>query len=514
MKKQKILVVDDERDVITGFRRVFDKDNVDIISAYSGHEAIQILKDQTPDLVVMDLRMPGLDGLATLKQLREINPKLLVILMTAFSTSANVIEAMKNGAYDYLVKPFSVTKLREVIFEALKLSEDMKTAVNYEPRLGEEEMGDLIIGKSEAMQGVYKMIGQVATSNATVLITGESGTGKELAARAVFSHSERSRKPFVAVNCAAIPESLLESELFGHEKGAFTSAASRRIGKFEMANEGTLFLDEIGDMSLATQTKILRVLQSGEFERIGGSETIRVDVRIIAATNRNLEQMMEEGKFRPDLFYRLNVVRLELPALRDRREDIPLLIEHFLHRELSGREDRKLNISASAMDKLTVYSWPGNVRELENTIRNAVLTAKSDTILASDIRLKEDSKESLPRPGTRTELSSPPALDNTSDGLFKEEDPETQAENQKLGDLEHLLGPIFDHLMDARERGHEFSFFDIVERTFMILALRHTRGNQMRAARILGITRSTLRKRMERYEINLDNILKGRPKSR
>lgn len=499
--RQTILVVDDERDVITGFRRVFEKDSLTIDAAYSGEEALQAIRNRRPDVVMMDLRMQGMDGLQTLKRIQQLDPKLLVILMTAFSTSANVIEAMKYGAYDYLTKPFSVDKLREVVFEALKAAQDMRSAVNYEPRLGEEDFGELIIGKSEAMQGVYKTIGQVAVSNATVLITGESGTGKELVARAIFSHSERSEKPFIAVNCAAIPESLLESELFGHERGAFTSATARRIGKFEMANEGTLFLDEIGDMSLATQTKILRVLQSGEFERIGGTDTVRVNVRILAATNRNLEAMMENGEFRPDLYYRLNVVRIELPSLRERRSDIPLLIEYFLHKQLKDRRDKQLHLSAAAMDKMASYSWPGNVRELENTIRNAVLTAKSDTILASDIRLKEDSAEA------RRVSPKPEAQRGTpADGLFLEdpEDRRAVADDGRFQDIENMIQPIFQTLIQARERGHRFSTFDVLERAMLIHALNETSGNQLQAAKLLGITRSTLRKRIARYGIQID----------
>jgi len=505
--RQRILVVDDEKDVITGFRRVFEKDDLDIDAAHTGEEAIAQVKNRRPDLILMDLRMPGLDGLQTLKRLRAVDTRILIILMTAFSTSANVIEAMKNGAYDYLVKPFSVEKLREVVFEALKVAHDMRTVVNYEPRLAEEEFGDLIIGKSEAMQSVYKTIGQVATSNATVLITGESGTGKELASRAIFSHSERAKKPFIAVNCAAIPETLLESELFGHERGAFTSATARRIGKFELANEGTLFLDEIGDMSVATQTKILRVLQSGEFERIGGADTVRVDVRIIAATNRDLERMMERGEFRPDLFYRLNVVRVEMPSLKERHADIPMLVEYFLRKQFKDRRDKRLQISAAAMDKMMAYSWPGNVRELENTIRNAVLTAKSDTILASDIRLKEETPDGRRASGD----SAPPMPDaGAAKSLFQaKESVRPAVEDFRFKDIEDLVDPIFDKLVEARGRGHKFSTFDVMERALLIHALNLTGGNQLKASKILGITRSTLRKRIARYGLQLDTRVRG-----
>ncbi len=486
---QRLLVVDDERDVITGFRRVFEKDEIAIDAAHSGEEALALIDQTPPDVVLMDLRMPGLDGLATLKRLQSIQPRPLVILMTAFSTSATVIEAMKHGAYDYIVKPFSVEKLREVVFGALKVAHDTRNVVHYEPALQEEQLGDAIIGKSEPMQAVFKTVGQVAVSSATVLVTGESGTGKELVARAIYSHSERSRKPFVPVNCAAIPETLLESELFGHERGAFTNATARRVGKFEMAHQGTLFLDEIGDMSVATQTKILRVLQSGEFERIGGTETVRVDVRIIAATNRDLEAMMRDGTFRSDLYYRLNVVRVELPPLRKRREDVPLLIEHFLRRFHRDRE-KHLQISNAAMEKLTAHTWPGNVRELENTIRNAILTAKSETLLAADIRLRE-------QPGPTPEPPAPTTPPKP------EPDPKPVIEDPEFEDIDGMIEPIFESLVAARSRGVRYSTFDVVERALLVHALNQTSGNQLRAAQLLGITRSTLRKRIARYELQL-----------
>ncbi len=503
MAKQRILVVDDERDVITGFRRVFEKDDLQIDAAHSGTEAIAAIKAHRPDLVLMDLRMPGLDGLQTLRKIQQMDPKLLVILMTAYSTSANVIEAMKHGAYDYLTKPFSVEKLREVVREALKVAADRRTSVTYAPTMGEEEHGDTIIGKSEAMQRVYKMIGQVASSNATVLITGESGTGKELVARAIFSHSERATAPFVAVNCAAIPESLLESELFGHERGAFTSATARRIGKFEQATTGTLFLDEIGDMTLATQAKVLRVLQSGEFERIGGSETLRVDVRVIAATNKPLEEMMEDGRFRPDLYYRLNVVRVQMPSLRERREDIPFLIEFFLRQLTKDRPDKGMHISSAAMDKMSSHNWPGNVRELENALRNALLTAKSDTILPSDIRLKHEAIEA-PLSSIQVARSAPAARGEPSRLLFSEPDDQPAVDDLRFRDIEGIVESAFDALVSARGRGHKFSTFDVMERALIVHALNKTSGNQLRAAKLLGITRSTLRKRIARYAIQID----------
>src|SRR5437762_293462 len=278
----------------------------------------------------MDVPMGGMTGLETLRRIRETDARLPVIMMTAYGTTQTAIEAMKLGAYDYLLKPFDVPKLKEIIFSALKAARDMKEVVSYQPLLESEDYDLGIIGRSEQMQNVFKLIGQLSASDATALITGESGTGKELVARAIYNHSRRANQPFLAINCAAIPENLLESELFGHEKGAFTGAVNQRIGKFEQCDGGTLFLDEIGDMTLPTQTKILRVLQSGSFERVGGNQPVNVNVRVIAATNRPLEDAVARKQFREDLFYRLNVVRLALPPLRERREDIRPLVHYFL----------------------------------------------------------------------------------------------------------------------------------------------------------------------------------------
>jgi len=318
----KLLLIDDEADVQYSFRRIFDSPETELHTAASGEEGLKLIPRLKPDLVIMDIRMGGISGLETLRRIREIDSKLLVILMTAYGTTQTAIEAMKLGAYDYLLKPFDVPKLKAIIASALKTALDMKQVVSYEPLLESEDYEVGIVGRSESMQKVFKLIGQLAGSDATALITGESGTGKELVARAIYHHSERSGKPFLAINCAAIPEQLLESELFGHERGAFTGAATQRIGRFEQCHQGTIFLDEIGDMTPATQTKILRVLQSGTFERVGGNQAIHVDVRIIAATNKPLEQAVAARQFREDLFYRLNVVRVQLPPLRERPEDI------------------------------------------------------------------------------------------------------------------------------------------------------------------------------------------------
>src|SRR6266404_4583138 len=314
----KLLLIDDETDVQYSFRRIFDSPEIELVTASSGEEGLKIIPKAKPDLVIMDVRMGGLNGLEILRRLRQVDAKLPVIMMTAYGTTQTAIEAMKLGAYDYLLKLFDVPKLKVIVFSALKAARDMKQVVSYQPLLESEDYDLGVVGRSEPMQNVFKLIGQLAASDATTLITGESGTGKELVARAIYHHSRRSGQPFLAINCAAIPENLLESELFGHEKGAFTGATAQRIGKFEQCNKGTIFLDEIGDMSLATQTKILRVLQSGTFERVGGNQPIQVDVRVIAATNKPLNQAVANREFREDLFYRLNVVRIQIPPLRER----------------------------------------------------------------------------------------------------------------------------------------------------------------------------------------------------
>ncbi|MGA2870482.1 MAG: sigma-54 dependent transcriptional regulator, partial [Verrucomicrobiota bacterium] len=365
----KLLLIDDEEDVRYSIQRVFDSPEIELATASSGEEGLKVIAKFKPDLVLMDVRMGGMNGLETLRRIRVNEPKLLVILMTAYGTTQTAIEAMKLGAYDYLLKPFDIPKLKEIISNALKAARDMKQVVSYEPLLESDDYELGIVGRSEPMQQVFKLIGQVAVSDATALVTGESGTGKELVARAIYHHSNRNEQPFLAVNCAAIPEQLLESELFGHEKGSFTGATNQRVGKFEQCNKGTIFLDEIGDMTPPTQTKILRVLQSGTFERVGGNTPIQVDVRVIAATNKPLEAAVAARQFREDLFYRLNVVRIHIPPLRDRREDIPLLVNYFLKKFAREHKRAPKSIAASVVKTLEKYHWPGNIRELENAIR-------------------------------------------------------------------------------------------------------------------------------------------------
>src|SRR3989440_7465383 len=381
----RLLLIDDEADVQYSFRRILDSPEIELTTASSGEEGLKVIPKLKPDLVMMDVRMGGMTGLETLRRIRQMDSKLLVILMTAYGTTQTAIEAMKLGAYDYLLKPFDVPKLKEIVHGALKAAWDMKHVVSYQPLLESEDYEQGIVGRSEAMQQVFKLIGQLAASDATALITGESGTGKELVARAIYHHSNRSQQAFLAVNCAAIPEQLLESELFGHERGAFTGATVQRIGKFEQCNRGTIFMDEIGDMTPATQTKILRVLQSGTFERVGGNQPIKVDVRVIAATNRPLEQAVASRHFREDLFYRLNVVRIEVPPLRERRGDIRWLVNYFLKKFAQHQKQALKSMSPSALGALEQYSWPGNVRELENVIQRALVVAKGEVIVLTDL---------------------------------------------------------------------------------------------------------------------------------
>jgi nitrogen regulation protein NR(I) len=466
----KLLLIDDEEDVRYSLQRIFDSPEIELAAAASGEEGLKLISKFKPDLVLMDVRMGAINGLETLRKIRAVNPKLLVILMTAYGTTQTAIEAMKLGAYDYLLKPFDAVKIKELIANALKAARDMKQVVSYQPLLESEDYELGIVGRSEPMQQVFKLIGQVAASDATALITGESGTGKELIARAIYHHSNRLDQPFLAVNCAAIPEQLLESELFGHERGAFTGATGQRIGKFEQCNHGTIFLDEIGDMTPATQTKILRVLQSGTFERVGGNQAISADVRVIAATNKPLEQAVATKQFREDLFYRLNVVRIQVPPLRDRREDIPLLVNYFL--EKIGREQQRppKSIAATVIRTLEKYHWPGNVRELENAIRRAHVMAKSDAILLTD--LPPEIAGTAPPPAAGVAVA---ATDDAA-GLARQ-------------------------LFQWAKREPKLKIIPAVERELVIQALKETNDNQVAAAKLLGITRATLRKRIEKFGI-------------
>ncbi len=461
----KILIVDDEPNIHYSFERILSP-NYQVLSAHSALEGLAMLKEGEPDVVVMDVRMPGMDGLEALQKIREIDAKVPVVMMTAYGTVNTAITAMKFGAFEYLLKPFDVQKMRQVIEKAVTNSHLMRRQVRVasEARVAGEG-GDVIVGSSEAMQEVYKLIGQVAAQNVTVLIRGESGTGKELVARALYHHSRRARHPFLEVNCAALPETLLESELFGYEKGAFTGATERRIGKFEQVDGGTLFLDEIGEMSLVTQAKILRVIQYGEFTRVGGNQVIRTDVRLIVATNRNLETAIKNGAFREDLYYRLNVITIQLPALRERREDIPELVDYFISRYSRETGKNIRGIDKKALKKLCAYHWPGNVRQLENCIRRAVVLSKGLTISLDDLEIEQ--------PGEEASLS--PAEDRDS------------------------LERIVERIMEGKSN---VQLWPVVEELLIRKVLEKTGGNQVQAARILGIHRNTLRNRIERYGLN------------
>ena len=471
----KLLLIDDEEDVRYSLQRILASEEIELATAASGEEGLKVIPKFKPDLVLMDVRMTGMTGMETLRKIRVTDPKLLVILMTAYGTTQTAIEAMKLGAYDYLLKPFDIAKLKEVIANALKAARDMKQVVSYAPLLESEDYELGIIGRSGPMQGVFKLIGQIAATDTTALITGESGTGKELVARAIYHHSDRATQPFLAVNCAAIPEQLLESELFGHEKGAFTGATVQRIGKFEQCNKGTIFLDEIGDMTPATQTKILRVLQSGTFERVGGNSPLKVDVRVIAATNKPLEAAVAAKQFREDLFYRLNVVRIHLPPLRDRRDDIPLLVNYFLEKIAREHSRKPKSIAAAAVKLFEKYHWPGNVRELENAIRRAHVLAKSDAILPGDLPPEIS--------GAATGVAAPPTNNSTSDGTTSD------------------AATLARQLFQIAKRDPKLKIIPAVERELVIQALIETDNNQVHAAKMLGITRATLRKRIEKFGI-------------
>lgn len=387
--KPSILIVDDERSIRVGLKGLLAKEGYEVATANNGDEALRLLDGQVFHLMLTDLRMPGMDGVSLLRQVKAHHPDVLVMMMTAYGSEKIAVEAMKAGAHDYLVKPFDNDEVKILVHQALEQKTLRQEVRQLRERLDSTFHFDRMLGKSSAMQRVFDLVKKVAPTNLTALITGESGTGKELIANALHQNSPRKSGPFIKVNCAAMARELVESELFGHEKGAFTGAIGSREGKFEAADGGTLFLDEIGDMSLETQAKILRVLQEREFERVGGNRTLKVDVRVVAATNRNLQHMVKENKFREDLFYRLNVVPLTLPPLRERREDIPLLALSFLKEAATRYERQEIALSADAHGLLLSAPWPGNVRELKNVIDAATVLAAGPEIQAADLRLSQ-----------------------------------------------------------------------------------------------------------------------------
>jgi two-component system nitrogen regulation response regulator GlnG len=474
-----LLIDDDPAFVFEQLVEVFPAPAHRVQVAGTGAQAIANLRAELPDVIVLDLRLPDQSGLEVFQQIRRVDARIPVIFITMAKGAETAIEAMKQGAYDYLFKPVGLAQLRRVVGEAIQVARRMREPARLidTPDDGETS-GDSILGSCPAMQEVYKAIGRVASQDVPVLISGESGTGKELVARAIYQHGSRAQEPFLALNCAAIPESLLESELFGHEKGAFTGADRRRIGKFEQCNCGTIFLDEVGDMPPALQAKILRVLQEQAFERVGGNETISTNVRIIAATHRDLKSAAEDGTFRLDLYYRLSVFTIHLPSLRERGDDLPMLVRHYVRR--FGREMGReiVDVVPAAIDRLRGYSWPGNIRELQNVLRQALLRAQGQVLLP----------EFLP------ELS--PASDPDGTG---EPDPQQGTSPSVASFIQKELAAGTENLHDETHRW--------VERILLPLVLKHTQGNQRQAARILGIARKTLRDKLRELGITIQRSL-------
>jgi len=395
-QKQTVVIADGDADFLKWASKHLAADSVDILTVSKADEALQLFEEKEADLLIADFQLQPFDGMELLKKIRMNLPNAMVILNGPISSTNTVIEAMRLGAFDVLRKESVNFELRPVAERALQTVEEMRRAgdpVNTGLSVDLQPSGDVIIGRSAAMQDVYKLIGRVARADAPVLITGESGVGKEVVAKAIHQFSRRARAEYVAINCAAIPSNLLESELFGHEKGSFTGAVGQRIGRFEQGDGGTLFLDEIGDMPLEVQSKLLRVLQSGEFSRVGGNQTLQSDVRILAATNKRLEEEVEAGNFREDLFYRLNVVRIHIPPLRKRPEDVPLLAGHFLRKQADGGKSRPMQFSKEAIESLEAHQWPGNVRELENLVERACLLASGNVLLPADLPFDHPGKE-------------------------------------------------------------------------------------------------------------------------
>lgn len=477
----RILIVDDEKDVHYSFRRMLKNEtDLELDSVYSGEEALSVFEHgPAMDLVLMDIRMGGMSGLEALRRMQrmDIRQKPLVIVMTAFSTADVAIEATKLGAFEYIIKPFDPDKIKGLVQAALHAREAMRRVVTLEEdeaRVDSPET-DRIVGRHPLMQEVYKLIGRVAGTRETVLIRGESGTGKELVARAIYHHSPRNDKMFLPMNCAAIPETLLESELFGHERGAFTGAIEQRLGKFEQCDGGTLFLDEIGDFSPSLQGKVLRLLEDRTFQRLGGNRWITTDVRILAATHRNLEQMVQEGKFREDLYYRLNVVSIVLPPLRDRREDIPPLAQFFLRKYSAQFSSAIKGLSREAIDLLMRYRWPGNVRQLENAVKRAMVVGRGEWLLPGDFHLPEgktagDAAAILPE--------GAPSKD----------------EEELIRQIRPLLDKLYTHLAKA-DLPH--GMIPLIERILIEKANEATSGNQVHSAKLLGLSRNTLRSRLK-----------------
>ena len=527
MKKTEatVLIIDDDAEIRYSLDRVLADMGLNVICADSGETGFETAKSKKPTLIFLDNRMGGISGIETLQHLRTAAPQSLVILMTAYGTTQTAIEAMKHGAFDYVLKPFDLSKLNELVSKALKASRDsLSNEDAYELLLNSRDYAEGIVGSGEKMQQVLKQVGQVAASEATVMITGESGTGKELVAKCIHRHSHRSDGRFHAVNCAAIPENLIESELFGHEKGSFTGATEAKAGQFELCHNGTLFLDEIGDMQLPTQTKILRAIQEGEIQRVGATKVKKVDVRLLAATHKDLEAMVKEKTFREDLYYRLNVMRIKTPALRDRMEDLPELVDFMLQRLNKEQSTGTAEISKEAMDLLSKYSWPGNVRELENVIHSASVICKGKRILSKDLPSTIDSEID-----NSTTTSNPISIGDYNDVSYKDTHRDNTEEksantNEKVNqeplinfgetasndDKEGLSSTApssisseesFDIAYAHARKSTDRNLLETVEKEIIQRALKECGGNQVKASALLGITRATLRKRIDVFEI-------------
>jgi len=474
-----LLAIDDDPAILRIFRSIFAKQpDITLLTAGTGEQGLELVANQHPGVVLLDIQLPDLDGLQTFRRIRDIDARIPVIFVTGQGTTETAIEAMKLGAYEYLLKdqlthPDQVAELQSLVGRAFEISRQMHVPAVLGEESGVPDSADLLVGRNPSMQAVYKAIGRVAPQNVTVLILGESGTGKELVARAIYQHSRRGADPFLAINCAAIPETLLESELFGHEKGAFTGAERKRIGKFEQCNGGTLFLDEIGDMSSLTQTKILRVLQEQRFERVGGNETIQANVRLIAATNRDLEGMVAAGQFRSDLYYRLSVFTIKLPPLRERGDDLPLLVGHFLKRFNRELDKNVTQVLPETLDLLRRHAWPGNLRELQSVLKQSLLQA-AGPLLAPEFL-----------PAYLQEPVRPP---------------DEEAPTQAGFDLQHYIR----ERLEAGSVNLYDEALQLLERQLVTEVLRHTSGNQVQAAKILGITRNSLRHKIRTLDITIE----------
>ncbi len=474
MAIQHILVADDEESIRWVLSKALKKQGFNVDLAEDGSQAKRLAQKHHYDLAILDIKMPGIQGLDLLKQFRTDYPETLIVIMTAEATMEHAVAAMKNGAYDYLTKPFDLTALDAIILKAEKAAELTGKIDHLKEELQDHySFGRSIIGNSPPMQDIYKILGRVADSDVTILVTGESGTGKELIARAIHVNSQRLVKPLIALNCAAIPHELLETELFGHERGAFTGATERKIGKFEQADGGTLFLDEIGDMPLELQAKLLRVLQEKEITRTGGNQALRVDVRIVAATNQEITSLVQEKRFREDLYYRLNVVPIKLPALRERRDDIPILADFFLQKSKRDLGIDAMEYSPETLDLFKSYNWPGNVRELENSIKRATLLSPNQVLTPIDFPELLEGKQY-------------PHQDESLEALVAHK-LENSLAQMNLQEMDNLYEMVL----------HQ------IERPLINIVLQKTHGNQIKTAEILGINRNTLRKKIKILEIEV-----------